>query len=117
MFPLPSIQNEKKTPFEKGALPACHIAELELVEPVAGLGIFELSALIEERVVRDDDDVFIIVQVEPQAVELGHVLGRDLPFGVTDLHPELVLDIGVNRLRGDLFRQPRNEVFDEIVHV
>lgn len=94
-----------------------HIGKVKLVQRVPRLGVLKLPAVLQKRLVADHDHMALAVHVQVLLIVLAARHGFDGALGVADLQLQLLFDIGINRVLGDAFVQPRDQVGHEVVDV
>ena len=104
-------------PWISAPLPPRHIRKVKLVERMPGLGVLELSAVLQKGLVADDDHVALVVQVEMLEVVRAAGHGLDGALRVADLQLQGLFDVLVNRVLGDAAIQAGDQVGDEVVDI
>ena len=92
-----------------------HVLELEVVRAVAGLGVFELDAVVVEGLAGDDGHTVVIIHFNIGFVDLGDALYRHGAFAGGDGKAKGLLQIFIDGMLCDLRRQPRNQILSEII--
>lgn len=94
-----------------------HIRKVELVQGMPRLGVFELTTILQEGLVADHDHMALAIEVQVLLVVLAAGHRFDGALGVGDLQLQGLLDVGVDRVFGNVAGQAGNHVADEMVDV
>lgn len=81
-----------------------HGREREVLWMMAGLGVLEHDAIVVERVVDNDSNEVVVIEVEKLAVCLACLLGDEGTPARRDPHAKRALDIGIDGIFCNLFR-------------